>query len=325
MTPSLNRRTVAAFVATAGLNLSATATAQAGWPSKPIKLLVPYPAGGFPDSLTRQLGAVLSRGLGTPVVVENRPGASGAIGIQAMSMQQYDAHTFVFITSGHVTLTAMSTSFDLLREVKPVTRISNAPYLLVVNAASRFRHLSELLNARTGTATYGSSGLGSPPHMAVEYLMERASGFSPVHVPYKGAIESANAVLGNQIDFTVGVSGALLPLIASGKLRALAVTSPSRVHVLPDTPTVGESGVPGYSFAAWGGFAAHKDALDSLLERANVAMSKAAAADNVKQLLRDTGSILDVSDNPGVFTRSIEIETAKERATVKRLGLSMQK
>jgi tripartite-type tricarboxylate transporter receptor subunit TctC len=304
--------------------LHALAQPQERWPNKAVRIIVPYPPGGFPDVLCRLLAEQLGRSLATPVIVENRPGASGALGVRALNSQPYEGHTFVLITSGHVTLSALSRNFDLLRDTKPIVRVADLPFIFVVNSSSPYQQLADLLKggqASGGKLAYGSSGQGSPPHMAVEYLIDKVPGFNAVHVPYKGAVESANALLGSQISFTAGNSGALLPLIKSGKLRGLAVTSSRRIPAAAVIPTVAEAGIPGYAFASWVGLVGHKDAPDAVVQRMHLAVADAAASDPVKRLLEDSAAFLDLSSSPGAFKESLKRDIAAERATVRRLGI----
>ncbi len=297
------------------------------WPTKPIKMIVPYPAGGFPDALARQLGEQLTRVLATPVVVDNRPGAAGVLGVRAMTSQPYDGHTLTLITSNHVTATALSPNFDIMRDTQVVTRLVNSPLVLVVNAESAYRSVGDLIKAvkdKPSEVPYGSAGAGSTLHMAVEHLAELVPGFKALHVPYKATIETANAVLAKNIEFTFGIPGAVLPLIKAGKLRALGVTSPARMQQLADIPTIAEAGVLGYKFGTWVGIAAHKDTPAPIMQQLHTALAQSSDSDGIKRLLQSTGSLLDLSESPVAFSASLAAEVAKERVTVKRLGLSLQ-
>ena len=322
----LSRRTALQSLAAYSLAPSLSALAQsANWPSKPIRLIVPYPAGGSPDAVSRLVGEQMSKILATPVVVENRPGGAALVGFRAMTAQPMDGHTLVYVSSGHVTLTATSPQFDLLKESRLVTRMSSSPFILVVNAESPHQTLQDLMKAvlaQPGKLSYGSAGPGSPAHMAVEYLAENLPGFNAIHVPFKGAVESANAILGKQIDFTIGVLGALLPLVQAGKLRALGVTTSARLKELPAIPTIAEAGAAGYQFSAWGGLAMHKDTPEPIVQRMHQVVTEACAAESVRVLLQRSAALPDLSDSPRAFTATVEREIAAERRIVKRLGLS---
>ncbi|MDZ4360727.1 MAG: tripartite tricarboxylate transporter substrate binding protein, partial [Variovorax sp.] len=164
--------------------------ATAAWPTKPLRIVVPYPAGGTPDMLARQLGPSLQSQLGQPVVVEAKPGASGLIAARMVSKGAPDAHNFMSLSSGIVTLSAMNPKFDLLAELKPVTRLTTSPFVCVVATGSRIQSMGELIEvgrSKPGSLTYGSAGSGSPAHLAVEYLADSTGNFKALHVPYKGA------------------------------------------------------------------------------------------------------------------------------------------
>ncbi len=298
--------------------------ATAAWPTKPLRIVVPYPAGGTPDTLARQLGPSLQSQLGQPVVVEAKPGASGLIAARMVSKGAPDAHNFMSLSSGIVTLSAMNPKFDLLAELKPVTRLTTSPFVCVVASDSRIQSMGELIDvvrSKPGSLTYGSAGPGSPAHLAVEYLADATGNFKALHVPYKGAVESINALIGGQIDFSILVLGAAMPLIASGKLRALATSSARRVPLIPQVPTIAESGGGRYAFESWGGMAMHADTPDDIAERAIVAFRNAMGSEEIKRLLASTGSYPAVSRSRAEFTAELEAELASQRQIVKRLGL----
>lgn len=323
MNPMLSRRALLVLSALGGHGL---ASAQAGsWPNKTIRIVVPFPAGGAPDALTRRIGDELARTLNASVVTENRPGASGILGVQAMASQPPDGHTIVLISTGHVTASAMSPKFDLLRDTRVVTQVVNSPLILVVNPSSSYQSLSDLFKAiqeQPGKLTFGSAGSGSSAHMGIEFLAESVSGFKVVHIPYKGTIEFANAIMAKDIDFAISAPGVVIPLIKGGKLRALGVTSASRLMQLPDVPAIAET-VVGYNFGAWMGFAAHKDTPEPILNQLNKALIQAASSDAVKQLAQQGAFQIDLTSSPNEFAAAIQRELVKERVTVKRLGLSL--
>jgi tripartite-type tricarboxylate transporter receptor subunit TctC len=323
----MDRRTAIAWLAASGLSVPTIAAAQTGnWPSKALRLIVPYPAGGSPDATSRQIGEQLGRIFNTPVVVENRPGGSALIGVRAMTAHAADNHTLVYITSGHVTVTAMSPAFDLLRETRLVTRTTNSPFVLVVNAESPYQTAQDLIKAiqaKPGTLTYGTAGQGSPAHMAVGYMVEAIPGLNAVHVPFKGAVESANAILGKHIDFTIGVLGALIPNIQGGKLRALGITTAARLAALPTIPTLAEAGLPGYQFSAWGGLAMHKDTPDAIVQRMHQAVVEACNSEPMRALVQRSAAVMDLTDSPRAFVAAVERELAAERRVVQRFGLTI--
>lgn len=296
----------------------------AKWPTKPLRFIVPYPAGGMPDSLARQLGPSLQSQLGQPVVVEAKPGASGLIAVQAVSNGAPDAHSFLYLSSGIVTLSAMKPKFDLLTELKPVTRLSTSPYVCVVAASSPIKSMSELLKivaSKPGSLSYGSAGVGSPAHLAVEYLARSTGNFEALHVPYKGAVESINALIGGQLDFSILVLGAAMPLIEAGKLRALATASAKRVPLIAQVPTIAESGGGDYAFESWGGIAMQADTPDDVADRAATAFQSAMQSKDVMRLLAASGTFRTMSRSRAEFLSELKAEMASQRQIVKQLGL----
>ncbi|MFM7332280.1 MAG: Bug family tripartite tricarboxylate transporter substrate binding protein [Brachymonas sp.] len=312
-----------------GMALPSWASAQSAWPSRPVRLVVPYPAGGPPDGFSRviaqQLGAQLS---GATFTVENRPGASGLLGARAVSQGAADGHSLVYATSGHVTLAAMNPRFPLLRELKPVVRLSSSPFVVLVSAESPHKTMGDLIKfvqANPGKVNCGTAGPGSAAHLAVEYLEETTKNFKTTLVPFKGAVESINAILGGQIDMTIGVLGAAVQLVRAGKLRALAVTTPRRVALLPDLPTVAESGGGSdYAFTAWGGFMMHADTPDDLVARVESALKTAMQNEEVRKFVQSTGSMPDISESPAAFGAQLARDITRETSIVKRLGMTME-
>lgn len=324
MRNTFTRRQSLAFLGSLACLSSA---AQAAWPSKPLRFVVPYPAGGTPDTFTREVAAEVARQLGVAAVVENKPGASGLLGMRAVSQAVADAHTFAFVSSGQVTLTATNPKFNLLEELRPVIRLTASPFVVVVNADSPVKSMAELIarvQANPGRLTFGSAGTGSPSHMAVEYLHESTGNFKALHVPFKGAVESFNAIMGGQIDFTIAVLGAALPHIQAGKLRALGVTTARRVALLPQVPTIAEGNGGNYDYQSWGGFMAQASTPEAVITRAAQAFGAAMRADAVVKYLGRTGSFADVSESSAAFAAQLARDIATERHIAKRLGITLE-
>ncbi|CAN7776316.1 tripartite tricarboxylate transporter substrate binding protein [Cupriavidus necator] len=319
------RRQILGGLALAPFILSARA-AQGTWPSRPVRIIVPLPAGGGVDVFVRALSERLSAALGQAVIVDNKPGAGGLLGAKALAQAPRDGLTLGYITTGQVTLEAMGGRLDLLKELRPVARLSYSPFVVVVRADSPHKTLGELIaavKASPGKLSFGSSGIGSPPQFAVEDLNEQLGSFKAVHVPYKGAIEVANAIIGGEVDFTIGLLGTMAPLIAGGKLRALAVTSHARVAALPNVPTMNEAGVPGFALEPWGGLAVPAGTPDAVVARLNEVLPGILDAPAMKELFARQGAVsayLGAND----FTAQIVRQLEKERAVVKRLGMTAQ-
>jgi tripartite-type tricarboxylate transporter receptor subunit TctC len=294
------------------------------WPARPLKIVVPYPAGGAPDATARRIAEKLSAQLGQPVVVENKPGGSAVIGARAVATAPADGYTLLYLVSAHATVQAMGGRLDLEREFAPIARTGTSPFVAVVSADAPWPTLRAFLDAaraQPGRYTYGTAGVGSPAHIAVERIRERVPGLDLLQVPFKGAVESANALVGGQIDFSVGVLAAILPHLKSGRLRALALTTPERLAVLPDVPTMVEAGVPGYGFDAWGGVAAPAGTPAEIVTRLHAAIAKGSAEADYRAYADSVGQQVSVSDSPQAFAQEIRETLARERETVGRLGL----
>jgi tripartite-type tricarboxylate transporter receptor subunit TctC len=241
----------------AALTLTAGAAAAQTWPSQPIKIIVGYPAGGASDVAARLVGHKMAERLGQPVVIDNRPGAAGNIGADAVSKAAPDGYTLLL---GTISLSVNPSlypkmSYDPVKDLAPVSMISSTPFLLVVNPAAPYPTAKALLDAaRTGKGqiNYATAGNGSGSHLFTELLASTAD-VKLTHVPYRGAAPAMNDVLGNQVPVTFDNIITTLPLVKSGQLVALAVSSAQRSRVVPDLPTLAEAGVPGYDATAWFG------------------------------------------------------------------------
>ena len=321
MQPIVTRRAALTALLASGL----PAHARTAWPSKPLKFVVPYPAGGSPDNFTRQISEQLAQRFGVSVVVENKPGAGGLLGLRSVSQGSADGHLYSYVTSGQVTLSAINPKFDLLKELKPVARLSASPFVALVNSTSPYKTMGELISAvqaAPGKLSFGTAGTGSPAHMAVEYLEESAGNFKALHIPFKGAVESINAILGSQIDFTISVLGASLPHIRAGRLRALGVTTAQRSAALPDVPTIAEAGGGRrYAFQSWGGFMMHASTPDDIVAQAAAAFAAAMKTPAMQRYSENTGTQITISESPAAFLAQLLREVTAEQAIVKRLGI----
>ncbi|MBL0089633.1 MAG: tripartite tricarboxylate transporter substrate binding protein [Ideonella sp.] len=303
-----------------------SARAQSAWPSGPMRIVVPLPAGGGVDAFVRVLAEQLAAALKQPVVVDNKPGAGGLIGTKAAAQAAPDGHTLAYLFAGLATVQAMNPRLDLLKEFRPVARLSNSPFLAVVSAQSKYKTLQDLVadvQANPGKLSFGSGGPGSAAHLAVEYVEERFGNFKAVHVPFKGAIESANAIIGGQVDFQIGLLSAVIGLVQGGKLRALAVTSRARVPQLPNVPTFAESGMPGFVFEPWGGLGVPAGTPDAVIARLNEVLPGILASAPVKEVLARLGGVVDYAPAQAL-TAQLAHDIELDKAVVKRLGMTAQ-
>lgn len=289
-----------------------------------IKIVVPFPAGGAVDVMARKIGEQMAKGLNRTVIVDNKPGAAGLIAIRAVAPTAGDGSTLLYAHSGLVTGQAMGAKFDLLKEFKPVAKLTFGPHLLVVRTDSPYKTQADLVNAmkaNPGKLNFGSGGAGSPTHLMYEMLEETVPGVKATHVPYKGAIDAVMALVGGDIDFQFALPGASVEFIKSGKLRALSTTGAERFPLLPNVPTVAEAGAPGYRAEPWGGFLVPMKTPDSLVNVLADASFAAVNTPEITQLVEQGGSRKAAKQTPAEFGAEIGRELAQQRTIVKKLGM----
>ena len=251
------------------------------YPTKPVKLVVAYAAGGGVDTVARALAQELSGGLGQPVVVENRPGANSLIGTDHVAKSPADGYTLLITLVSHYALPflAKNVPYDTVRDFTPITIVAKAPQAVVVNAAVPVRtskELVEYVRANKGKVSYGTSGAGTSQHLGGE-LLNTSAGLDMVHVPYKGGAPALNDVIGGQIPMAILILSNVLPHVKSGKLRAIGVIEATRAKAAPDVPTIAEGGVPGFSVPdTWIGIVGPAGLPPAVVERLNAELQKAA-------------------------------------------------
>lgn len=248
---------LAALVIISGAySVAATAAEVNAWPQKPVRLIVPFPPGGAVDPLARLLSARLPAHLGQVFIVDNRPGASGSIGMALLAKAPADGYTFGLTFNTQATNPSLirNLPYDTVRDFSPIMLIGTAPSAVVTPASRPYQNFTEVMQAariRPQTLTYGSIGNGSLGQLAMT-LLQSSGGFRMVHVPYKGGGPMITEVLGGQIDLGIASVQILSPLVKAGKLRALGVTGAGRSRTLPDVPSLAEQGFKGFSVLAWG-------------------------------------------------------------------------
>jgi tripartite-type tricarboxylate transporter receptor subunit TctC len=248
-------RAIAIFIAL--LMSSAAATAEDTYPSRPVHILVPYPAGGGVDIVARSLGDKLSKHWGQPVVIENRPGAGGVIASQAVATSPKDGYMLIVVASGHATNPFLYAHlpYDTFKDFTPISLLGSSPNILLVRADSPFKTLADLLaeaRKKPGSLSYGHAGNGTSTYLAGELLKSLAK-VDLTGIPYKGGAPAINDLLGGHLPISFNNAPESLGQITSGTLRALAVTTATRAPFLPNVPTMAEAGVPGYDTAVWWG------------------------------------------------------------------------
>ena len=303
--------------------LIAQAQGPAAYPTNPIRIIVAGPPGIPPDVVARILGERLAAPLGQPVVVENRPGTSGIIGLEALAKSAPDAYTLGII-SMPVTVTPSLVArmpYDTERDFAPVGLVAWAYPILAVSAAKPMKSVADLVaaaKARPGALNFASGGNGTPPHLAGE-LFRRVAGLDIIHVPYKGAVEGVAAVLSGDADMMIGATGAMAPHVKAGKLRALATSSPRRIAAFPDLPTLVELGYD-VELRDWLGFLAPAGTRRDRIERLHSELAKAAAAPETRRRLEALG--VEVADmGPEEFRAHIRSELQRWAKVVRDAGI----
>ena len=290
-------------------------------PGKTLRLIVPFPPGGSTDILARAIGAKLGPALGQTVVIDNKPGAGGALGAGEAARAEPDGNTLLM---GHIGVLAVNPSlypklpYDALKSFVPVAWVARVPNVLVVNANAPIKSLADLIakaRAQPGKLTYSSGGNGSAAHISFEYLKLKA-GFFMLHIPYRGTAPSVTDLLGGQVDATFTGAPAVLPHVRAGRLRALAVSSPQRLPTLPDVPTVAESGFPGFDADQWYGIVAPAGTSAALVARLNAEINKALQTPAVAQQLAGEGAI-PMPGTPKAFADLIASEIPRWAQVVK--------
>jgi tripartite-type tricarboxylate transporter receptor subunit TctC len=257
MTPLLRLRhlAVAALLITPALLAGPAVAQDAPWPSKPVRIVVPFPPGGAADTFARLVAEQAGKSIGQPVLAENRPGAGGQIATDFVAKAAPDGHTFLIVTVGHAVNPSLypKLPYDTLGDLTAVARVADLPSVLVVNPAVPANSVQELIammKAKPDALTYASSGNATTSHVAGAMLLAQA-GAQATHVPYKGSAPAVTDLIGGQVQWMIDPILSSQQHVRSGKLRALAISTPRRSALAPGLPTIAESGLPGYEFSAW--------------------------------------------------------------------------
>jgi len=292
------------------------AAAQAGWPSRPIRFVVPLPPGGSPDYLSRLLAERLQPALGQPLVVENKPGAGGNIAREFVARQPADGYTILMSESSHVMAAGIGARlpYDPIKDFQPISLVATIPFGLTVNAGMPVHSLKEFIayaKASPRPLTYGTAGIGAPHHFAVE-LLRSMTGINVVHVPYKGSAGIIPALLSGEIDFTIAAVNSLLPHFKSGKLRPIAMAGSSRTAILPDVPTIAEAGpLPSYAVDVWLGVMAPAGTPRSIIDRLNGAINRVVRDPQIVRERLNTVGLEAVGTTPERLLEVMQADLAK--------------
>lgn len=313
------------LVALAALALPGAAQAQA-YPGRPIRMVVPYAAGGAADITARVIAKEMARSLGVPVVVDNRGGANGNIGTDAVAKAAPDGYTVLFTASGPIVANHALYArlpYDPLKDLLPVSQATSYQYALVVASASPVRSVAQLVEhakAAPGSASYGSSGMGGGAHLAGA-MLARMSGAAMTHVPYKGNAPALADLLGGQLGFTFDTVVTTLPQIAGGKLRALAVSGPARSPLLPGVPTMQELGYQGFAVTQFQGLFVPARTDAAIVERLHQAVVDAIRAPGAARRLQAEGGYELVGSSPQAFARLVQDEYAAYGKLIRELHI----
>jgi len=309
-----------------GMTLAAVSTLAAAqaWPSKPIRYVVPFAAGGTTDILARTISERLSVALGQPVIVENKPGAGGGVGAAEVAKAAPDGYT---IMGGTISTHAINASlyknlpYDPVKDFAAITLIARVPNMLVVNndiPAKNVAELIQLMKANPGKWTFASSGNGTSQHLSGE-LFKGVAGVEMQHIPYKGSPPALTDVMGGQVNMTFDNITTAWPLAKGGKLRALAVTTAKRSPVAPDVPTLAESGLPGYEVGSWQGVFAPAGTPPEIVRRLNTEIVKIINSPDVQKKLLELGAE-PVGNSSEEFATLVKAEVVKWGDVVKKSG-----
>lgn len=314
----LVRRAVAASVFIFGAAAGAMAQNADTYPNQPVRMIIPYTPGGGTDILGRILGQKLSDIWGQPVVIENRPGASGLVGAKLAMQSPANGYTLVVGSTGTILSVAddagvkSSSKFDVQDKLVPITMIAAPPYVVAVNPKLSVNSVKDLIaraKERPGKITYASSGVGSASHLTGEQFEEMA-GVDMLHIPYKGTGQAVADLLSGEVSLMFGPAPTLLPHIESGALKAIAVTPDKRSGLFPDYPTVAEAGVPGFESVGWFGLFAPKGTPEAIINKINKAALDALSSDDVRKQLASQGAEPD-GMKPAEFRSFVNRDTMK--------------
>jgi len=311
-----------------GLHLSAHAQKTATWPQKPVTLIVPFPAGGGTDTITRMIAAQMQAASGQTFIVENRPGATGTIGATSFKRVAPDGQTLMLSSLGTFVIAPhlyKSLQYDALQDFEYLTRPVQAPNVLVAGPGKTTRNVQDVLaelRANPGKISFASSGYGSSDHLSAELFWQQTR-TEGLHIPYKGGALAMNDLLGNQVDYYFGNINFVLPYIQSGKLHPVAMTGGQRSPLLPNVPTLAEAGVQGVEVYSWQGLVAPRGLPTELKAQISAAARAAMQNPALRKTMTDQGMEV-VTDTPEEFTAFVNREFARWQALINERGIKIE-
>ncbi len=296
------------------------ANAQAAWPARPLRLVVPFPPGGIADAAARAIGGEMARDLGQPVVVENRPGAGGNVGAEIVARSPADGYTLLYAVASAFTANPHlygKMPFDPLKDLVPVSETVMGGMVLLVRPefqGATFRDWLARLKSQPGKLSYASYGNGSFPHLNME-LLKSMTGAHVVHIPYRGAAPAMQDLLAGQVDMMFDQSATAIPQVRAGKLKAIAVNTPQRLAALPDVPTIAESGLQGFDGSGWQGIWVPAGTPVPVVQRLHQSIVRALAVPEVRKRFTDAGLEV-VGGTPEQARAKVERESARWKGVI---------
>lgn len=294
------------------------------FPSKPIRIVVPFPPGGSTDLLARRIGERLATVWGQPVIVENRAGAGGTVGADYVAKANPDGYTLLMGVTGSNAISAAlypKLPYNVLKDFSPISMVVSSPLVLVKNGNVKAGNLKELVvlaKAKPGHFSYGSPGNGTSMHLTGE-MFELSTGIAMVHIPYRGSAGALTDLMGGQIDTMFGDFLVVMPQIQAGKIQALAVTSKKRHPLLPEVPTVSASGFPGFEALSWQGFFAPAGTSQDVIAKLSTEINNTLKSPEIQEYFGSRGFIIE-GNSPSEFKSFIEAEVLKWTRIVKESG-----
>ena len=308
------------------LAVAATSAFAQGYPTKPAKVVVPYPPGGPTDIVARVVSQKLSEQMGQQFIVENRPGAGGNIGAEAVAKSPADGYTLLVATTAHAINPSLfkNLGYNLTKDFAPVSLLTSGPLVIVANPSVPAKNVKELIamgKAKPGSLNYASSGNGQSTHLSAE-LFATMAGIKMNHIPYKGSAPALTDVMGGQASLMFDTMLSAMPHVKNGKLKAIAVTSAARSPAAPDVPTVAESGLPGYEAIAWNGLLVPAGTPGDVVAKLNAELKKALDAPDVKDRFSAQG-FGAAWNTREAFAKFIQSELDKWAKVVKVSGATL--
>lgn len=320
---------LAAIIAACALVMAgdSPSLSQEGYPARPVRLLVGFPPGTATDLVARQIAEGVKRNTGWVIYVDNKVGQSGSIAARELVRSAPDGYTLLVTANGPLITNPnlySNVEYDTLRDFAPVGQIATLPYVLVVNASKPYNSVQDIIAAAVkapGKLNYSSSGIGTTSHL-IGSIFSKRTGAVVTHIPYKGSAESMTGLLAGSIDFSFDTSVATTPLVKSGQLRALAVTSKQRLPSLPDVPTLAEAGTP-VDMGAWLAVVAPRGMADDLVQQLGRELQKVVASPDQKERLAQVGATVEWMPS-GDFTRFLQTEVANGKVMVRESGAKLE-